>query len=132
MTGTIQDLYNDWGVPITEARALQLAEQIILNQISMEDVQDELADMAQGLYPHKPKNMSTREWAQPYMQMYMQTLEVGEVELDQEDIARALADGQNLAEFKQSLRDDDRWLETDNARDEMNTKVSSLGRVMGF
>ncbi len=132
MTGTIQDLYDDWGVPITEARALQLAEQVILNKLSFEDVEDELSTQAQGMYPHKPPNMSTGEWAQPYMQMYMQTLEVPEVDLFNADIAGALADGQNLAEFKQSLRDNDLWLETDNAKTEMNTKISSLGRVMGF
>ncbi len=132
MSGRIQDLYYDWGVPITEARALELAEQVILNKISFEEVEDELTEQANGLYPHKPPNMPTREWAQPYMQMYMQTLELAEVDLDNKDIAAALASGENLADFKSKLRHDARWLETDNAKNEMNTKISSLGRVMGF
>ena len=132
MAGTIKDLYNDWGIPISDERADKLALEVVMNRMSFEDVEQTLQEQAQGMYPHKPPNMSTREWAQPYMQMYMQTLELGEPALDDKDLAQALAEGTNLADFKQRLRQDERWLKTDNARTEMNTKVSSLGRVMGF
>ena len=132
MAGRIRDLYYDWGIPITDDKAQDLAERVVLNQMSFEDVEEALEEQAQGMYPHKPEGMATREWAQPYMQMYMQTLEVSQVDLDDPYMARGLADGMNLADFKQMLRDDDRWLETDGARGEMNTKISQLGRTMGF
>ncbi len=132
MSGTIKDLYNDWGIPISDERADQIALEVVMNRMSFEDVEETLREQAQGMYPHKPPNMSTREWAQPYMQMYMQTLELSEPALDDKDLAQALAEGMNLADFKQQLRQDDRWLETDNARTEMNTKISGLGQVMGF
>ena len=103
-----------------------------MNRLSFEDVTEELRTQAQGMYPHKPENMSTREWAQPYMQTYMQTLELPEVELDNPSLSRALADGATLADYRQTLRQDDRWLETDGARSEMNEQISGLGRVMGF
>ena len=132
MAGSIKDLYHDWGIPITDERADKLALEVVMNRMSFEDVEEELRTQAQGMYPHKPENMSTREWAQPYMQMYMQTLELAEPALDDADLAQALAEGMNLADFKQKLRQDDRWLETDNARTEMNSTISGLGRVMGF
>ena len=132
MTGSIKDLYSDWGIPITDKRAGELALEVIMNRMSFEDVQQTLQEQAQAMYPHKPEDMATREWAQPYMQMYMNTLETGEVELDDPAMSQALAEGMNMADFRRQLRQDDRWLETDNARNEFNTKISGLGRVMGF
>ncbi len=132
MAGSIKDEYNDWGIPISDRRADELALEVVMNRLSFEDVTEELRAQAQGLYPHKPENMSTREWAEPYMQTYMQTLELPQVELDNPSLSRALADGVTLGDYRQTLRQDDRWLETDGARTEMNEGISSLGRVMGF
>ena len=130
--GQIRDLYNQWGVPISDERADSLAEQVELNLMSFEDVEEELSAQAQALYPNKPENMPTMEWAQPYVQTYMQTLEVPNMGLTDPVLNRALADGTNLADFRVGLRNDDRWLETQNAKDEMNTTISQLGRTMGF
>ena len=132
MAGDIKDLYNDWGIPITDERADFLALEVVMNRMAFEEVEAALQEQANGMYPNKPENMATREWAQPYMQLYQQTLEVPEVELDDATLGQALSEGLSLSEFKSRLRQDDRWLETDNARGEMNTKISSLGRVMGF
>ena len=132
MSGSIKDLYNEWGIPITDDRADSLASDVVMNRLAFEDVEEALRAQALGMYPHKPENMTTREWAQPYMQTYMQTLELPQVELDNPSLSRALADGVTLGDYRQTLRQDDRWLETDNARVEMNEKISSLGRVMGF
>ncbi|KKL61179.1 hypothetical protein LCGC14_2197910 [marine sediment metagenome] len=120
------------GCPHFGRRADSLAEQVELNLMSFEDVEEELSAQAQALYPNKPENMPTMEWAQPYVQTYMQTLEVPNMGLTDPVLNRALADGTNLADFRVGLRNDDRWLETQNAKDEMNTTISQLGRTMGF
>jgi len=132
MVGQIRDLYFQWGMPLADSAAENLANQVIMNDMSIEEVEEAVRTQANGLFPHKPEMITTREWAQPYMQTYMQTLEMPEVELEDPLVQTALSEGMNLADFRQTLRADERWLETDGARVEMNDKISAIGRVMGF
>jgi hypothetical protein len=132
MAGQLRDLHWEWGIPLTDAKLNRLAEDIVMNRAAYEDVEQSLRDQAMGLYPHKPPSLSTRQWAEPYMQTYMGTLEVPEVDLTDSLLQRGLADGMTLADFQKMLRHDDRWLQTSGARSEVNDKISALGRVMGF
>jgi hypothetical protein len=132
MGGQIRDMYEEWGIPITDAKLEKLASDVVMNIMSIEDVEAELRKAAMGLYPTKPEGLSTRQWAEPYIQTYMGVLEVPEVGLTDALLQRGLRDGATLADFEKTLRYDDRWLGTNNARVEMNDKVSALGRQMGF
>lgn len=129
----LRDLYYEWGLPIRDDEAMRMAEDIIMNKGSLADVEQGVRDQAQALYPNKPTNIPTRTWAAPYMQQYMMTLEVPEVDLMSDALLQVgLRDGMTLADFTKMLRADDRWLKTDNARIEMNDKISQLGRQFGF
>lgn len=132
MAEQIRNLYWEWGIPVSDKELSRLAEDVVMNRMSMADVQGSVRDQANALYQYKPENLPTRTWAMPYMQMYMNTLETGEPGLDDPLLQRGLVEGMTLGDFRQMLRADDRWLETQNARDEFNEKVSQLGRVMGF
>lgn len=132
MAEQIRNLYWEWGIPVSDKELSRLAEDVVMNRMSMADVQGSVRDQANALYQYKPENLPTRTWAMPYMQMYMNTLESSEPSLDDPLLQRGLVEGMTLGDFRQMLRADDRWLETQNARDEFNEKVSQLGRVMGF
>jgi hypothetical protein len=132
MAGQIRDLYYAWGMPLTDDRAKKLAEKVVMNDLAIEDLEDTLRDQASALYPNKPASMTTREYAEPYMQSYMSLLETPEVGLRDAMLQRGMKEGMTLADFDKMLRHDDRWLETDNARATMNEQFSGLGRVMGF
>ncbi|HEX7099352.1 MAG TPA: phage tail tip lysozyme [Acidimicrobiia bacterium] len=132
MAGEIRDLYWEWGLPVSEETLRKQAEDVVMNRLAIEDLEQSLREQAQGLYPNKPQNLTTRQWAQPYMQLYMNTLETPEPGLDDPLLQRGLSEGMTLADFRKMLRMDERWLGTVNARNEMNEKIAELGRVMGF
>lgn len=132
MEGQIRDLYQQWGVKISDQKLKDMANKVIMNDLALADVEKALDTQASALYQAKPPGMSTRDWAEPYFQSYMSTLEVSEPDIFDPLIQRGMAEGTNMAEYQKLLRADDRWLETSNARVEMNDKISALGRVMGF
>ena len=132
MEGQLRQMYQDWGVKISDQTLEQMAQRVIMNDLAIEDVEKDLDTQARGLYQSKPPGMTTREWAEPYFQTYMGTLEVNEPDIFDPLVQRGMAEGQNLADFQKLLRADQRWLNTNNARVEMNDKVSALGRQMGF
>ena len=89
-------------------------------------------EMAIAMYPSKPKGMTTRSWAQPYTQTMMSVLELADNDLQDPLLQKALSSGMTLGDFRKELRNDDRWLQTKNARDEFNSVFSGLGNQMGF
>ena len=129
----IQDMYYQYGLPITAAEAKEFGEKIAMKQMSYMDVREQVRDMAEALYPHKPREVATRTWAQPYTSTMAELLEVSDqVDLEDATIQRALTSGASLGDFRKQLKQDDRWLETKNARTEMNSVVGEIGRRMGY
>lgn len=130
--GEIQDLYREWGLPITFEEAKKRAEQVMLNEQSLEDVAQGVEAQAMTLYPHKPQGVSTRQWAQPYIQMQQQVWEVAEPDFFDSALQSALTRGWSLGEFQDYLRKDPKWKATNQARTELERVGADLGRQMGF
>lgn len=130
--GAIQDLYQAYGIDISWDEALAMGERVAMNDLSMEEVELQVDEMATALYPNKPKGITTRSWAQPYTQTLMSVLELPDSDLKDPLLTSALQNGESLGEFRSRLKKDDRWLETKNAKDEFNNTLSGLGNQMGF
>lgn len=129
----VQDLYYQFGLPITVAEAKEIGEKLVMNQMSMMDVRESVRDQAEALYPNKPREVATRTWAQPYMSTMSNLWEVGpEVDLADPTIQKALSNGDSLGDFRKALKKDERWLTTNNAQDETHGIISELGKRMGY
>ena len=129
----VMDLYYQYGLPITQAEAKEIGEQLVMNQKSFLDVQESVRDQAEALYPHKPREVATRTWAKPYTSTMAQMWEISdEVDLDDPTLQRALGENQNLGEFRKQLKSNERWLTTNNAQEETHGIISELGKRMGF
>lgn len=130
--GAVMDLYQAYGIDMDWDTALRMGRDLAMNRTSMEELTQNVDDMATALYPSKPKGMTTRQWAQPYTQTMMSVLEVGDPDLNDASLQRALSEGMTLGDFRKQLKSEDRWLKTKNARDEFNGTLSGLGNQMGF
>jgi hypothetical protein len=128
----VQQLYRDWGFELPWAEALKIGEQVSMNETSIAEIEQDLDEKASITYQGKPKGIKTSDWAAPYLEMFSNQLEVARPSLLDKTVQTALQSGQSLTEFKMSLREDSRWLETQNARDQMFTTFGQLGRQMGF
>lgn len=132
MAAEIVDMYHGWGVQMSFNGAKKVAEDVVMNRMSLVEVEQELMNVASGLYPNKPKNVRTMDWAQPYMQTYQQLMEVGETDLFQRNVQNALQQGQSLGDFRSSLKKTGKWMETKNAQEEFSSMAGDLGRMFGF
>lgn len=134
MKQQLETLYQEWGVPLSRLESSKdvLAEDLVMNRLAWKRIEDDVKRQANGLYANKPENVKTVDYAAPFMTTYENLLETGPTDLYDNHIQAALTQGMNLGEFRDLLRKDDRWLETDNARADMNEKISQLGRQFGF
>lgn len=130
--GKIMDLYQSYGIDMDWDTAMSMGRDVEMNRVSYDEVVNQVDEMAMALYPTKPKGMSTRQWAQPYTQTMMSVLEVGDPDLNDASLQKALSEGMTLGDFRKQLKSEDRWLETKNARDEFHSRLSGLGNQMGF
>jgi len=128
----IMELYREWGMPLSQKSAMKMAEDVVMNRKSVGEIQMELDVAASAMYPHKPKGVSTRQWARPYMELYAGTLETAEPDLMDKTLQKALQGGMSLGDFRISLKHDSRWAGTLNARDEVAETMSRLGEKMGY
>lgn len=128
----VQEAYRDWGFEITWDEALKIGEQVVMNETSLAEIEQELDEKATIQYQGKPKGVKTSEWANPYLELYSNTLEVARPDLLNRDVQTALQQGMSLTDFKRQLRDDPRWMKTQQAKDQMFTTFGQLGRQMGF
>src|SRR5690606_37366396 len=117
MAEQIRQLYWEWGIPLSDKELSRLAEAVVMNRMSMADVQGSARDQANALYQYKPEHLPPRPWAMPNMQMHMNTLEPSEPGLDGPLLQRGLVEGMSRGDCRQMPRADDRWLGTQNARD---------------
>lgn len=132
MAERIRSTYADWGVPISKKDAMKLANDVVMNRSSEADYMETIRKQALVMYPTKPVNVSTRDWASPYTYMYQQLMEQGDPGLMNKHIQKALTTGMNVGDFATELRKDRKWQDTKNARDEYMTSIFDVGRMMGF
>lgn len=127
----IRDQLGRWGVDWTQSEVMRWAKDIVEKRASDQDLLDRIKNAAQVLYPWKDRELETLEAAQPWLSTYERLMEqTGS--LQTRDVQRALTQGTPVFEFEKDLRKTDQWLTTKNARDELSSMASEVGRRMGF
>ena len=128
-----KQLADDYGVKISDATLGNFVRGSLRGDINEAYVQQWAAAQAASRYPALAQQLragqSLRELADPYVQSYAKILEVNPetIKLDDKQIQQALAGKdakgapsvKTVWQFEQDLRNDDRWLKTNNARDEL-------------
>lgn len=128
----VMDMYEQYGIDMTWDEAVKMGHKIAMNDLTIAEVEQQVDEQAMALYPSKPKGMTTMSWASPYRNTMSTLLEIPDVGLSDPMLQRALSEGQTLGDFRKTLKSDERWMETKNARDEFNTTLYGLGNKLGF
>lgn len=121
-----------WGVTLSEDELLDWGKKITENIYSRDDLAEFLKDTAQALYPWKAREVETATAAQPYLQAFNSTFETTGTDVFSPEIQSVMQRGVSVTDFAQELRNTDRWLTTENGRDEILSIGSQISRTMGF
>ena len=121
-----------WGVTLSEDELLNWGKKITENIYSRDDLAEFLKDTAQALYPWKAREVETATAAQPYLQAFNSTFETTGTDVFSPEIQSVMQRGVSVTDFAQELRNTDRWLTTENGRDEILSIGSQISRTMGF
>lgn len=143
---TLRSLAMDNGVNVSNNWLLTQAQHIASDSSSLEDAEGYIRKQAETLFPQYSKmiqagqNMS--DLAAPYASDYQRILEVGpgQTILSDPTMMKALQykdpTGQNTTmpmwQFDQSLRNDPRWLKTQNAQDTTMATAHGILQDFGF
>ena len=143
---TLRSLGQNNGVNLSNNWLLSTAQHIASDSTSLQDAEGYIRKQAEGLFPQYAKmiqggqNMS--DLAAPYMQDYQRILEVGpgQTNLFDPTMLKALQykdpTGQNTTmpmwQFDQSLRNDPRWMKTQNAQDTTMSVAHGILQNFGF
>jgi hypothetical protein len=120
-----------WGVTWSASTYQDIAGKIASNEMSEADVVDMLKNQAQVLYPWKDREMETMTAAMPWLETYKRVME-REGSLTTPQVQAALTAGAPVWDFERQLKRSPGWLETRNAREDMFSAISEVGRRMGF
>jgi hypothetical protein len=143
---TLRSLATDNGVSISNNWILNVARHISTETTSLEDAEGYIRQQAEKLYPSYANlikaGQNLSDLAAPYASDYQKILEVGpgQTSLSDPMMMKALQykdpSGQNatmpLWQFDQSLRDDPRWLKTQNAQDSTMATAHGILQDFGF
>jgi hypothetical protein len=131
----IRQTLGDWGVQWSEGTIQDWAGKIVNKDASDDDLMNTVKDQAQVAYAWKPRDMSTKDAAAPWLETYNRVLEKSG-DITTPDVQKALTgtDGQATPvwQFEQDLKRSSAWLDTKNARDSLTTMAGSVGKIMGF
>lgn len=135
----------DLGVFMPEAQLDNQIQQIVAGKQSVQGVEAQLRTQSASMYPAYAtqinNGMNLSDIASPYMQRAQQLLEMGpgSVNIQTPMIKQALQytqDGQPTAmpmyDFEKSVRQDPRWLSTDNAQDAFMSNAHQVLVNFGF
>lgn len=135
----------DMGVFMPESQLAQQLQQIIGGQQTVQGVQAQLRSQAASMYPAYSSQinsgMNVSDIAAPYMSRGQQLLEMGPGSLNISSplVKQALqyAPGgvptaMPLGDFEKTVRQDPRWLQTDNAQDSMMSNAHKVLTDFGF
>lgn len=127
----IRQTLDEWGIQWSEGTIQDWARKIVDKDASDDDLLETLKDQAQIAYSWKPRDMSTKQAASPWLETYARVMEKAGT-LTTVDIQKALTAGQPVWEFEQELKRSSGWLGTRNAREQLTTLAGSAGKLMGF
>lgn len=148
----VADLWERYGLDISDADATRYANQLYMNQVSLAELEgstttDEDGEMqslentARHLsnvrWAGKPEDVDFETWSSPYADQYASMLEVGKPTFRDAQFTKFLdegvgSEGFNMYDFKKALRQDARWKNTENAKASYSQTLGSIGRMMGF
>lgn len=145
---TIRATAGDYGVTLSDGQVGDLVGGLLSGKYTNDHVNDLARDMARSKYPgmkgYLDQGFTVRQVASPYVQSYSQILEkdASSVDLNDPLMQRALqgtpdpktgvAAMQGVYQFEQSLRQDPRWLQTNNAHQSMETTALQIARDFGI
>lgn len=127
----VRTLAQRWGVTWDAGTYQSVASKIVSNEMSEADVIEMMKDQAQVLYPWKDRELETQTAAMPWVETYKRVMEK-EGSLTNPQIQAALTSGAPVWDFERQLKRSTDWLGTRNAREEMYSTISEIGRRMGF
>lgn len=135
------------GVNVSDGLIQAWSKRVALGTATVEDAQQAIRDtyaksVAPGFEKELAAGQDLYDLASPYMQTMAKTLEInpGDIDLFDPTIRKALAsstdkDGQAgsvpLWQFERELKKDQRWLKTNNARDELDKQARNLAQMFG-
>lgn len=143
---TLRALANNNGVKLSNNWLLTMARHIAADTTTLEDAEGYIRKQAESLFPEYAKQIAAgqnmADLASPYLTDYQKILEVGPGQTNVFDptIMKALqykdSTGQNssmpMYQFDQMLRDDPRWVKTQNAQDSIMGTAHSILQDFGF
>ena len=135
----ITDLYERYGLDVSNHTIEESVQKLYMNQMSLDEVEENVKDHSLALYPNKPINMDWATYAKPFRDSYATILETSMPGFRDSTLATYLqnpatdsGEAPNLYEFEKLLRKDPRWEKTKNARDEYHSAFGQIGRLMGL
>ena len=130
--GEIRDVGNRYGLSLSNEMITKYGNDIINNEMSDEELEQKLDEQSLVLYPNKPIGMDWVTYADPWRRVHAELYETSMPDHTDSDLAKALADGSSLSDYRTTIRKTNRWLGTENARDSLISELSLAGRRMGF
>ena len=130
--GEIRDVGNRYGLSLSNEMITKYGNDIINNEMSDEELEQKLDEQSLVLYPNKPIGMDWVTYADPWRRVHAELYETSMPDHTDSDLAKALADGSSLSDYRTTIRKSNRWLGTENARDSLISELSLAGRRMGF
>ena len=130
--GEIRDVGNRYGLSLSNEMITKYGNDIINNELSDEELEQKLDEQSLVLYPNKPIGMDWVTYADPWRRVHAELYETSMPDHTDSDLAKALADGSSLSDYRTTIRKSNRWLGTENARDSLISELSLAGRRMGF
>ena len=130
--GEIRDVGNRYGLSLSNEMVTKYGNDIINNELSDEELEQKLDEQSLVLYPNKPIGMDWVTYADPWRRVHAELYETSMPDHTDSDLAKALADGSSLSDYRTTIRKTNRWLGTENARDSLISELSLAGRRMGF
>lgn len=127
----IRQTANDWGIRWSEGTIQDWARDIVNKDKSDDDLLTSLKDQAQVAYAWKPRDISTKEAAAPWIETSNRVMEKA-TDLFDPQVQKALTAGVPVWQFEQLLKQTPAWLQTKNARSDLTTMAGSVGKMLGF
>jgi len=132
LTGQLRQQAERWGVRLTDESLKAWSNDIVTRNKSEVDFEELMKDQAMALYPNKPRELATVDYAQSWMSSYSRLLEKSDATVFNPLVQSAMQRGVNLADFEVELRKRPEWMETKNAQDQLAGSVSRIGQQMGM
>lgn len=142
-----KSLANDYGIVATDKQIGDWINGMLGERYTEDNIRDFLKDSAKsrytGMAPWLDKGMTVREVAGNHLNSFSRLMEVGADQVDMMDplIQKALQGTPNekgvpvmstVYEFEKSIKKDNRWLKTKNARDDMTNAAMGIAKDWGL